>query len=621
MNIATESKVAPKKDADTETILEEVLSNKQRIVSHIGSGQYNVSSGTNKFSTSTSISACGLAAMNCARLLFQQAEEMKEHCTWCGKRDGEHREDGGRCLVDAMLAPQTSAEIVSICSSWTNNSHLEVDELLQLPIFKKSFLIVNTKYGKTTPSDFRTLLMDMTEVKENPNQVVACIITRPPEILLCMKIPVSGQDIFVIFDSHPRPTHPEGSGFILNASLVGTAEYLEQLLSIDSSILADPSLRWQAELLGHFSGHIVVSKPNDASNFEIDEMLMDATLQMLLLKAEVVELQLRESSLASENGHLHDRVMELETEKENLEKTVTMVDRKGKRRAVDRHSTSRKGSMVKSRPPERTEPSGSSSRLENEQLNMVEHLQARFDEEDRQLALERGRLLQQNQTFDCRICLETLPEDHIAKVEGCNHAFCRECLRAHVSSTVKSRRYPIPCPVCVADNKQKPSYVDDTTAMTLGISEATFEILQELQLAKHSTILHCRKCKETMFVDKDEYRDIKLVVCPLRGCNNVWCKSCEQTINVGGPQHSCDGTSEFQHLMKTSGWKACPGCSTPIQKESGCNHMTCGAPGCNTHFCYVCGELITSSLSRGEIKSAISRHYSRCALFQDVAGA
>lgn len=63
----------------------------------------------------------------------------------------------------------------------------------------------------------------------------------------------------------------------------------------------------------------------------------------------------------------------------------------------------------------------------------------------------------------------------------------------------------------------------------------------------------------------------------------------------------------------------------------------CLSPGCNTqvfnkflfilsklirisprHFCYVCGDKITQSLVRSEIRSAISAHYRKCTLFQDV---
>ena len=36
--------------------------------------------------------------------------------------------------------------------------------------------------------------------------------------------------------------------------------------------------------------------------------------------------------------------------------------------------------------------------------------------------------------------------------------------------------------------------------------------------------------------------------------------------------------------------RPCPGCKQPIEKSTGCNHMTC--PTCHTNFCWLCGRKI-----------------------------
>lgn len=109
----------------------------------------------------------------------------------------------------------------------------------------------------------------------------------------------------------------------------------------------------------------------------------------------------------------------------------------------------------------------------------------------------------------------------------------------------------------------------------LGIPEECYLILEELQIAAFSILIHCRqyvaysqfrfvkltvsRCQQSIFVDRFEYQEERIIVCPLPGCNYAWCKACQQKIDIGGPRHSCDGSSELEHLMAQRGWKYCPG--------------------------------------------------------------
>jgi regulator of replication initiation timing len=280
--------------------------------------------------------------------------------------------------------------------------------------------------------------------------IAAAVITRPPEIVLCLKMSVSGQTVFIVFDSHPRPSHPMGSGFTLNSTVEDTASCLDDLLSIDSGILSDPSLVWQAQTLGYFSAHVLVPVTTIDHSSKIDDMLMDASTKMLQLMVEVSELKSEQVNLIERNDYLTDRLKQLE--RSRLQSGV-----KGKGRAVETDS-----SDCCSRAGDSDNISGivnlgdSSSRELDSSEEMARKLQAKFDEENRKIVAEGQKLQKQNKTFDCGVCFETLPYDFVARIKGCKHTFCRDCLRQHATTTIENRRYPIPCPGCLADNSEKP---------------------------------------------------------------------------------------------------------------------------------------------------------------------
>ncbi|KAH9059758.1 hypothetical protein EDB87DRAFT_741018 [Lactarius vividus] len=245
-------------------------------------------------------------------------------------------------------------------------------------------------------------------------------------------------------------------------------------------------------------------------------------------------------------------------------------------------------------------------------------LQFQFDEEDRMLAAERVELAAAAQSvFDCGVCMDTLPEESIARIDPCGHSFCRECVRSLVVSQIESRRFPVLCPTCSADRR---SGTEDTGKVTrelvldIGITEEQYETWVEMEMSEFFVLQHCRKCTHSSFFDREQLNEARNLRCPMPDCNFVWCKECQQEIVEGGPEHSCDGSSEMKHLVQQQGWKYCPTCKVPCEKISGCNFMSCISPGCNTHFCYKCCELIVKSAVPAEVGQGKARHNAKCPL-------
>jgi len=564
-------------------------------------------------------------------------------------------------LLQAVLARACAEETTAICALWSGNLHLEVEDICCVPLFEKTLKLKTTTYGLPGVSEFKSLLTELS----NLDSSAVVIITRPPEIIACLKLRLATQnsDVFIIFDSLQRPSYPNGTGMIVSPSIEGTARQLAELLPTVG--LPDGFLQWEAQLLANYSGHVFVSHGVETSTPTLWQAVLESSLAQLSMQSDIAELRnLRSQNefLKNEQQRLESEIKESEARGRKQERLIRQQRQQQQQQQFRSSSGSQKYFDHSFAPPRqfssltRQSSTPSSSKASTSSLNpfgpdsrsvgssssralgylgkpptppsdrgdgILEamRLQNEFDKEDRALSAQRAELAKSAQRlFECGICMEEMPDDSIARPDPCGHTFCRECLRGHVTARLDEHRFPILCPTCTAGKgkaKEAPGEVSQSLALDLGLTDEQYSIWTEMELVSFSVLLYCRKCQRTMFVARDEHEEAKIIACPLPDCNHAWCKQCQQSIDFNGPKHSCDGTSELDHLMKQQGWKYCPSCKTPIQKISGCNHMSCMTPACNTHFCYICGGLMVKSALGQEIKEATSAHYRKnCVLFE-----
>ena len=263
-----------------------------------------------------------------------------------------------------------------------------------------------------------------------------------------------------------------------------TAMRLSQILHVDDNLLANGGLQWQAQLLSHYSGHIFISKGKDLTNpTDSLQTIIEASLAILQVKAEIADLKHQNFLLISDNKRLESEMEEMEDnfreERENLIRLFESSTRPTNRRIVGASNVA--GSSRGPFPPSISWNSGvslhddkpwlsSSARKDDAKLandydtdsismfrddfldetaTIAAQKQRQCDEEDRSLRAQRDELVRHAQRrFECGICFEELPEDSIARIDPCGHSFCRECVRSYVSSKLEEHRFPIVCPTC-----------------------------------------------------------------------------------------------------------------------------------------------------------------------------
>ncbi|KAI0677088.1 hypothetical protein C8Q78DRAFT_1073823 [Trametes maxima] len=660
--------------------LQKVLSGEtsEYVATHPGHSQYN--------QDGRGVSACGLAALNCARLVLGLHAAGLESSS----------------IVQELMKRRMLEDVLKPCLSWSNASHLAVEEIYKAPIFEKTLKLVRQEYGQASYG-FLKRLIDLTAQCAKERRVISCvIITRPPEIIACFSVPDVPNELFVIFDSHPRPEkHPEGAAFIFQHTVHATTNYLARLLRYDEHLLREAGVQWQAQLLAYCSGDIFVAADTTPTGDHWAEATLDASLQALNARAQARDLESKVQELEVEKRMLRGEVTQLQHNLLRVEDSLRRErdryegyrkahsaregstssgrsnnghnrwlpvgfnfwssnvvasngpDGEGHRdrlrhqwnegdvgadgtavaiqRSYDQEKDRRKGKSPANhaaqidisvdRSADVDIPIGLQDTLSDAGSDidpLALAMQQEYDEENRQLEEQMKHLQSiQPKFFNCGVCFDEFQEDHVARVDPCQHAYCRECLTGYAVSKIEEHRYPLLCPQCIADKNRPevPGEIDDEAVQKLGLTDKQYGIYVDMQMSRLSTMIDCRKCEQTVWVDKDEYQESKVITCPLQGCGYVWCKLCSQPVDNTVPEHSCDGTNELDHLMKEQGWKHCPGCKTPAEKIMGCNHMACGAPGCNTHFCYLCGELIIRSALPQEINTAKMNHYTRCTLF------
>lgn len=168
----------------------------------------------------------------------------------------------------------------------------------------------------------------------------------------------------------------------------------------------------------------------------------------------------------------------------------------------------------------------------------------------------------------CSLCFSSMRKSELLLAcgrSGCPQRICKGCLEGWYGLNAPGRiinTAALSCPFC----RRNP------TAKTL---------------AKYGMGIHAVGNLSSAVAEKGEWI-------------HAWCTGCgyakqymERVCAAGAPEELKDWTCEacqVSEVAENKRMKKCPGCGVMTEKTSGCDHITCSVPGCNTHWCFYCGK-------------------------------
>ena len=188
----------------------------------------------------------------------------------------------------------------------------------------------------------------------------------------------------------------------------------------------------------------------------------------------------------------------------------------------------------------------------------------------------------------CSICADDFESSDIVACSGNDdiHFFCKPCLYSYCTVTVQSG--PVQSMCCPMPSCQSLFATHDVQST---LSDWDILMIENREDSRDrrvamvgKAILHC-ECGVVAIIAENDMGDGR-ITCPGAGCARRYCAKC------GNDDHGavvCPPPAEMvQWLSKHS--KPCPNCTNPIEKNGGCDHMTCQPPfGCGHEFWYSCG--------------------------------
>lgn len=186
----------------------------------------------------------------------------------------------------------------------------------------------------------------------------------------------------------------------------------------------------------------------------------------------------------------------------------------------------------------------------------------------------------------CSLCWDYSSKENTVRLH-CDHTYCRNCLNDHLNEPRKNKQLPIcPDPGCRRNFTRED--LNRITKNKKDIEEFD-NIAFEQGLKKTRGLKYCPnpKCGFAFINECDTAASMTCQKCQQTYCSRCLKPHISSFWNVIFGDNECARDDDVDAYAKKHDAKRCPGCKAMIEKNQGCDHMTCQQ--CKYEFCWQCG--------------------------------
>ena len=205
----------------------------------------------------------------------------------------------------------------------------------------------------------------------------------------------------------------------------------------------------------------------------------------------------------------------------------------------------------------------------------------------------------------CQVCFDESDETNFLKLNNCEHEACIDCWREWMIQKIENMKVTVSFnkekshiahKICCLFDKCETTLRLDTIICLLPIDFANkfvrfYSDLQIMQL--NSNLIYCKdkKCNKLIKISKDDNEMVSTCECGQMICNFCFKENHFPSMCIQAREYF-KSIEELNEIMiqdatelATSEGKKCPACENYMEKNMGCNHMSCP---CGFQFCWLC---------------------------------